>query len=134
MLPEVAYDMTGGVGVDPAMTRAVPVPTVVLPEVVYDMTQPALRLTVRFRADPPPGPGEAAGDVLALSAHLTRLYGDGLAAGEPTAADATTVELVFRSAADGAADRLARLAAAVNAAEVPLGRTVAACTAAVRAA
>jgi hypothetical protein len=139
VLPEVVCDMTGGRGVDPDMNRAVPVPTAILPEAVFAMPQPAV-LTVTLSLKPGADVGHAIVDgatlIEALSRYERELGGQGLhpVPSEPTEPD--RVRIVLNPAApNGAADRLAKLAAAINQGdpavprEVLTGRSFVACTA-----
>jgi hypothetical protein len=137
--PAVEFDMTAGRGVDPGMARAVPVPVHHFPAVEFDMTAgvPSLALTLRRRPDADPAFVEA--DVRAVwdavNAFDRSLGGMGLAPVN-VVEGGDVIRLTFTPADPaGAADRLAKLAAAVNEGhpavprEVLTGRSFLACTA-----
>lgn len=123
--PEVAFDMTGGRGADPGMTRVVPVPVIHHPEIAFDMTaprptEPRLALNLRVRPEAPPA--DVTRDLLsvyaALNRYEVRLGGGGLTPDEARSdlsAAGGEVRLTLTPVDPaGAADRLAKLAEAVN--------------------
>jgi hypothetical protein len=136
--PEVVFDMTGGRGVDPQMTRLVPVPVTHFPEVTIEMTAvPSLLLTLRVR--PGASAADAGADVIrvwkVLSDYDRTLRGRGLTTGGAVD-DGDLIRLTLTPVDPaGAADRLAKLAAAVNDGdpavprEVLTGRSFVACRA-----
>lgn len=121
-LPEVSFDMTTPKGDGPSPSRAVPVRVHHLPEVSFDMTAPpvtpAVALTFRLRADA--SPAAVGVDLASIWKVLTGYELSLREAREEQSTAGTLIRLVLTPTnAAGAADRLAKLVAAVNDAADP---------------